>query len=122
MTHRGFLAAFACALFGLALLPAAGGAEDVEALQAKVAAARGEAESLTSRLQAAQSEARSFDFTSLGQLQAWSDVPAGQNLFDSMVVFENYPISEPATPGAPDALSVSGPLPVLVGPEAPVPM
>jgi septal ring factor EnvC (AmiA/AmiB activator) len=54
--RRGFLAAFACALLGLALLPAAGGAEDVEALQAKVAAAREEAESLTSQLQAAQSE------------------------------------------------------------------
>jgi len=54
--RRGFLAAFACALLGLALLPVAGGAEDVEALQAKVAAAREEAESLSSRLQAAQSE------------------------------------------------------------------
>jgi amino acid adenylation domain-containing protein/non-ribosomal peptide synthase protein (TIGR01720 family) len=57
-------------------------------------------------LQAGQSEARSFDFTSLGQSQAWSDVPAGQNLFDSMVVFENYPITEPATPGAPSVLEV----------------
>jgi septal ring factor EnvC (AmiA/AmiB activator) len=54
--YRGFLAAFACALLGLALLPVAGGAEDTEALQAKVAAAREEAESLTLRLQAAQSE------------------------------------------------------------------
>ncbi len=56
MLCRGFLAAFACALLGLALLPVAGGAEDVEGLQAKVAAAREEAESLSSRLQAAQSE------------------------------------------------------------------
>lgn len=54
--RRGFLAALTCALLGLALLPVAGGAEDVEALQAKVAAAREEAESLSSRLQAAQSE------------------------------------------------------------------
>ncbi|WP_112267764.1 non-ribosomal peptide synthase/polyketide synthase [Lentzea terrae] len=58
-------------------------------------------------LQAAQSESRSFDFVSLGQLRAWSDVPAGQNLFDSMVVFENYPITEPATAGAPHVLEVS---------------
>jgi amino acid adenylation domain-containing protein/non-ribosomal peptide synthase protein (TIGR01720 family) len=42
-------------------------------------------------LQAAQSEARRFDFVSLPQLRSWSDVPAGANLFDSMVVFENYP-------------------------------
>ncbi|TWP53632.1 amino acid adenylation domain-containing protein [Lentzea tibetensis] len=58
-------------------------------------------------LQAAQSESRSFDFVSLGQLRPWSDVPAGQNLFDSMVVFENYPISEPATAGAPQVLEVN---------------
>ncbi|MDT8913027.1 non-ribosomal peptide synthase/polyketide synthase [Amycolatopsis sp. PS_44_ISF1] len=58
-------------------------------------------------LQAAQSESRDHDFVSLAQLRPLSDVPAGQNLFDSMVVFENYPISEPATPGAPRVLAVT---------------
>ncbi|MEU3648454.1 non-ribosomal peptide synthase/polyketide synthase [Lentzea sp. NPDC034063] len=58
-------------------------------------------------VQAAQSESRSFDFVSLGELRPWSDVPAGQNLFDSMVVFENYPVSEPATAGAPQVLEVN---------------
>ncbi|HKR50295.1 MAG TPA: non-ribosomal peptide synthase/polyketide synthase [Pseudonocardiaceae bacterium] len=43
------------------------------------------------RLQAAQIESRRFDFISLARLQAWSDLPAGTTLFDSMVVFENYP-------------------------------
>ncbi|HEU5476173.1 MAG TPA: non-ribosomal peptide synthase/polyketide synthase [Actinophytocola sp.] len=57
-------------------------------------------------LQATQSESRGFDFVSLGQLRLWSDVAAGQNLFDSMVVFENYPISEPAIAGAPQVLDV----------------
>ncbi|NEY34579.1 amino acid adenylation domain-containing protein, partial [Streptomyces sp. PRKS01-65] len=42
-------------------------------------------------LQAAQSEARRHDFVSLAQLQTWSEVPGGTNLFDSIVVFENYP-------------------------------
>ncbi|MDT7718905.1 MAG: hypothetical protein QOH09_4897, partial [Pseudonocardiales bacterium] len=42
-------------------------------------------------LQAAQIESRRFDFVSLAQVQAWSDLLAGVNLFDSMVVFENYP-------------------------------
>ncbi|MFE6410059.1 non-ribosomal peptide synthase/polyketide synthase [Streptomyces sp. NPDC057837] len=42
-------------------------------------------------LQAAQSEARRHDFVSLAQLQTWSDVPGGTGLFDSIVVFENYP-------------------------------
>ncbi|WP_182880432.1 non-ribosomal peptide synthase/polyketide synthase [Microbispora sp. H10949] len=45
------------------------------------------------RLQEAQSESRRFDFVSLAQLQSWSDLPGGTNLFDSMVVFENYPYS-----------------------------
>ncbi|PSL53321.1 non-ribosomal peptide synthase protein (TIGR01720 family)/amino acid adenylation domain-containing protein [Saccharothrix carnea] len=45
-------------------------------------------------LQEAQSESRSFDFVSLAELQAWSDLPAGANLFDSAVVFENYPVDE----------------------------
>ncbi|HEY0475638.1 MAG TPA: amino acid adenylation domain-containing protein, partial [Kribbella sp.] len=46
------------------------------------------------RMQAAQVEARRFDFVSLAQLQTLSDVPGGTNLFDSIVVFENYPIND----------------------------
>ncbi|MFD1832035.1 non-ribosomal peptide synthase/polyketide synthase [Streptomyces desertarenae] len=42
-------------------------------------------------LQTAQSESRRHDFVSLAQLQTWSEVPGGTNLFDSIVVFENYP-------------------------------
>ncbi|MGH4002452.1 MAG: condensation domain-containing protein, partial [Pseudonocardiaceae bacterium] len=42
-------------------------------------------------LQVQQSESRRFDFVSLAQLQAWSELSAGMNLFDSVVVFENYP-------------------------------
>ncbi|MEW2513259.1 non-ribosomal peptide synthase/polyketide synthase [Streptomyces sp. NPDC046870] len=47
-------------------------------------------------LQAAQSEARRHDFVSLAQVQSWSDVPGGTGLFDSIVVFENYPFDEGA--------------------------
>ncbi|HEU0088339.1 MAG TPA: non-ribosomal peptide synthase/polyketide synthase [Pseudonocardiaceae bacterium] len=47
-------------------------------------------------LQDAQSESRRFDFVSLTQMQSWSDVPGGANLFDSIVVFENYPFDEKA--------------------------
>ncbi|MGH3990470.1 MAG: condensation domain-containing protein, partial [Pseudonocardiaceae bacterium] len=46
-------------------------------------------------LQAQQSESRRFDFVSLSQLQAWSDLGAGVNLFDSVVVFQNYPFEQP---------------------------
>ncbi|TMM29727.1 MAG: amino acid adenylation domain-containing protein, partial [Actinobacteria bacterium] len=47
-------------------------------------------------IQAAQTEARHFDFLSLPQLQSCSGVPGGVNLFDSIVVFENYPINDDA--------------------------
>jgi amino acid adenylation domain-containing protein/non-ribosomal peptide synthase protein (TIGR01720 family) len=47
-------------------------------------------------LQADQAEARRFDFVSVSQARACSDVPEGTNLFDSMIVFENYPFDENA--------------------------
>jgi amino acid adenylation domain-containing protein/non-ribosomal peptide synthase protein (TIGR01720 family) len=47
-------------------------------------------------LQAEQTEARRFDFVSVSQARACSDVPEGANLFDSMIVFENYPFDENA--------------------------
>ncbi|MFJ8935178.1 non-ribosomal peptide synthase/polyketide synthase [Streptomyces sp. NPDC102365] len=47
-------------------------------------------------LQAAQSESRRHDFVSLAQLQTWSQVPGGTSLFDSIVVFENYPFDADA--------------------------
>ena len=46
------------------------------------------------RLQVEQVESRNFDFVSLAQLQTWSELPGGINLFDSTVVFENYPFDE----------------------------
>src|SRR5947209_20111801 len=46
------------------------------------------------QLQAAQAESRRFDFVSLAQMQTWSDLPGGVNLFDSIVVFENYSIND----------------------------
>ncbi|WP_158892624.1 non-ribosomal peptide synthase/polyketide synthase [Amycolatopsis anabasis] len=51
------------------------------------------------RTQAEQTDARRFDFVSLAQLRSWSDLPAGTNLFDSAVVFENYPIDDAAGAG-----------------------
>src|SRR5207247_1780900 len=46
-------------------------------------------------LQAVQVESR-FDFVPLAEIQGWSDVARGVNLFDSIVVFENYPIDDDA--------------------------
>jgi amino acid adenylation domain-containing protein/non-ribosomal peptide synthase protein (TIGR01720 family) len=47
-------------------------------------------------LQGAQLESRRFDFLSLAQIQTYADLPAGSVLFDSMVVFENYPFDSAA--------------------------
>ncbi|MDQ7808842.1 amino acid adenylation domain-containing protein [Amycolatopsis sp. A133] len=43
------------------------------------------------RLQADQAEARRFGHVSLAALRRWSGLPARTSLFDSIVVFENYP-------------------------------
>jgi len=45
-------------------------------------------------LQHQQSEQRQFEYSSLIQIQGWSDVPRDVPLFHSILVFENYPISE----------------------------
>ncbi|MDT5025008.1 MAG: hypothetical protein QOE61_1434, partial [Micromonosporaceae bacterium] len=52
-------------------------------------------------IQEGQAESRRFDYVSLAQLQNYSDLPGGVNLFDSMVAFENYPIGDDTIPGAP---------------------
>ncbi|MEW1749997.1 non-ribosomal peptide synthase/polyketide synthase [Streptomyces angustmyceticus] len=51
-------------------------------------------------LQAQQSESRRFDFVSLARIQTLSELPPGEALFDSMVVFENYPFDEAAAADA----------------------
>jgi amino acid adenylation domain-containing protein/non-ribosomal peptide synthase protein (TIGR01720 family) len=43
-------------------------------------------------LQAEQAEARDFDFTPLMQAQGWSALPRGVALFNTLLVFENYPL------------------------------
>src|SRR5581483_11394328 len=43
-------------------------------------------------LQAQQSEARQYEYSPLAQVQTCSQVPAGQPLFESLLVFENYPL------------------------------
>jgi amino acid adenylation domain-containing protein len=47
-------------------------------------------------LQTDQVESRRYDFVSLTQLQSWSDLPPATNLFNSAVIFENYPFDEQA--------------------------
>ncbi|MFB2973201.1 amino acid adenylation domain-containing protein [Aerosakkonema sp. BLCC-F183] len=37
-------------------------------------------------------ELRQYEYNSLIEIQGWSEVPRGVSLFDSIVVFENYPV------------------------------
>jgi amino acid adenylation domain-containing protein len=39
-----------------------------------------------------QVEQREFEYTPLSQVQKWSDIPHGDSLFESLLVFENYPV------------------------------
>jgi amino acid adenylation domain-containing protein/non-ribosomal peptide synthase protein (TIGR01720 family) len=45
-------------------------------------------------LQSKQVEFRSFEHSPLAEVQRWSDVPAASPLFESLFVFENYPVDE----------------------------
>ena len=49
------------------------------------------------RLQAEQLEMRDYEYSPLVQVQGWSDIPRGLPLFETMMVFENYPISSSST-------------------------
>src|SRR6185369_7074539 len=46
------------------------------------------------RLQEQAVEMRDYEHTSLSDIHRWSGVPAGQPLFETILVFENYPVAE----------------------------
>ncbi|HEX7332938.1 MAG TPA: amino acid adenylation domain-containing protein, partial [Pyrinomonadaceae bacterium] len=46
------------------------------------------------RLQEQQVEARQYEYTPLIQIQGWSGVARSQRPFDSLLVFENYPVRD----------------------------
>ena len=45
-------------------------------------------------MQREQVEAREYEYAPLVQVQRWSEVPVGAALFESLVVFENYPVDQ----------------------------
>ena len=58
-------------------------------------------------LQAHQTEMRQYEFTSLVDIQSWSDVPRGTPLFESIIAFENHPgggplLARPAAEAGPE--------------------
>jgi len=46
------------------------------------------------QLQERQAEAREYEAVSLVQVQGWSEIERGQPLFESIIVFENYPVEQ----------------------------
>ncbi|MGH3780083.1 MAG: amino acid adenylation domain-containing protein, partial [Pseudonocardiaceae bacterium] len=78
------------------------GAEDITGIFINTLPVRVEIDRTTSvtrwlqQLQATQAEARQFDFVSLAKLHTLSDISGGTTLFDSLVIFENYPINNEA--------------------------
>ncbi|MFE0319726.1 amino acid adenylation domain-containing protein, partial [Streptomyces albogriseolus] len=69
----------------------------INTVPTRVRVAGGGAASWLRAVQEHQSDTRRFDHLALPRIQALSEVPAGEALFDSMVVFENYPVDESAT-------------------------
>ncbi|HEX8422520.1 MAG TPA: amino acid adenylation domain-containing protein, partial [Pyrinomonadaceae bacterium] len=45
-------------------------------------------------LQAQQAELSQFEHSHLSDIQGWSEVPRGQMLFESILVFDNFPVDE----------------------------
>ncbi|KDB53387.1 hypothetical protein X805_09720 [Sphaerotilus natans subsp. natans DSM 6575] len=62
-------------------------------------------------------EAQPHGHCAAGQIQSWSEVPAGQPLYDSLLVFENYPVAQDDGSGPAGPLPRIGPF-VLDGDEA----
>ena len=77
-------------------------------------------------LQARQAEMRHYEYTPLMQIQGWSDVPRGMPLFETIYVFENFPIESAVEGQTGGALGVASlqtashtnyPLTVVVVPD-----
>ncbi|HVR95615.1 MAG TPA: amino acid adenylation domain-containing protein, partial [Thermoanaerobaculia bacterium] len=57
-------------------------------------------------LQERQARTRHYEHSPLAQVQAWSGVPRGQALFESILAFENYPVDESVREQAAEGLRI----------------
>jgi amino acid adenylation domain-containing protein/non-ribosomal peptide synthase protein (TIGR01720 family) len=62
---------------------------------------------LLKTLQQQQAEARQYEHSSLVDIQGWSEVPRGTPLFESLLVFENYPVDQSVRKQAGQTLGIS---------------
>ena len=60
------------------------------------------------QLQKEQLEARQYEYSPLSRIQGWSEVERGEPLFQSIVVFENYPVESSSS--AAKAVDQAGPV------------
>jgi amino acid adenylation domain-containing protein/non-ribosomal peptide synthase protein (TIGR01720 family) len=63
------------------------------------------------QLQEQQVEQRQFEYSPLSEIQKWSDIKPGRPLFESILVFENYPqldSGEPDEEGSADGADAAG--------------
>ncbi|HEY2699563.1 MAG TPA: amino acid adenylation domain-containing protein [Pseudonocardiaceae bacterium] len=59
------------------------------------------------RLQEDQARAREFEHVPLQRVRQWSQLPQGTSVFDSVIVFENYPLERrTAGPGEPEVIAI----------------
>ena len=59
------------------------------------------------QLQARQAEMRQYEHSPLVEVHGWSDVPRGTPLFESLLVFENYPVDRALPAGVGGGVRVS---------------
>ena len=55
---------------------------------------KGALPTLLHAIQSQQQQDNQYAYTSLADIQRWSDIPGGMALFDSIIVFENYPMGD----------------------------
>ncbi|HSS47335.1 MAG TPA: condensation domain-containing protein, partial [Thermoanaerobaculia bacterium] len=66
----------------------------INALPARVQVPTQELRTWMSQLQQEQAALRQYEYVPLAQIQAWSEVAAEQDLFESILVFDNYPVED----------------------------
>ncbi|HKH46952.1 MAG TPA: amino acid adenylation domain-containing protein, partial [Thermoanaerobaculia bacterium] len=59
-------------------------------------------------LQAQQVQTREHEYAPLAEIQGWSEMEGGLPLFQSLLVFENFPVGDALTEEAPEGLEVAG--------------
>ena len=52
------------------------------------------------RLQVEQVESRRYEYSPLSDVQKWIGAPGGERIFESLLVFENYPVDEALAEGS----------------------